>query len=186
MGRTGQGLQQGNWFNNHWRAIVTVLIIVTIVLIGGYYLITEVIGCGEAKAPAEEATVTMTSPKPDESIQNFYQINLTVSDEKQVKAVKVNVEDQNGREIKGKSSRSGTEIIWAPNSPLVDPGGYKVLISGKNIKLDTFAFFIGEAKKEEQKKIEPPPPPVVPGTPGTKSERSKTLDELANKYPVQP
>lgn len=185
MGRTDNDLQQGNWFSQHRRAVITWAIIIGLLIVAAIF-VPRGISWYRNRPTTTEATVTMTSPKPDESIQNFYQINLTVSDEKQVKAVKVNVEDQNGREIKGKSSRSGTEIIWAPNSPLVDPGGYKVLISGKNIKLDTFAFFIGEAKKEEQKKIEPPPPPVVPGTPGTKSERSKTLDELANKYPVQP
>lgn len=160
-----------NWFSRHRNALIIWGVVIILLVIGIKY------GYGwyqnRQTAATTEATVTMTSPKVGESIQNFNQVNLMCSDQKSVKNVRVVFEDGNGRKIKGSKNATGEEIIWTPNSPVVDPGSYTVLVSGKNIKPDTFTFFISEAKSEgDKEKVQNPPPPADSGTVDTKA----TLD----------
>jgi len=191
MGRTGQALKKGqnnNWFSQHRKSIIWAIVIIVVLAVVSIGIFNWY--HNRPAAAAEDATVTMTSPKSGESIQNFYQVNLTCSDPQRTKKVVVKVEDKLGREIKGKKNVADSEIIWVPNNPIVDQGAYNVLVSGKGIKADTFTFFIPAPTT-------PPttPPPATqtptPTQPGQRSsqtseQRKKDLDDLANKYPVQP
>jgi len=182
MGRTGQALKKGqnnNWFSQHRKSIIWAIVIIVVlaaVSIGIFNWYHN-----RPAAAAEDATVTMTSPKSGESIQNFYQVNLTCSDPQRTKKVVVKVEDKLGREIKGKKNVADSEIIWVPNNPIVDQGAYNVLVSGKGIKADTFTFFIPAPTTPP---TTPPPavtPPSTTPAPATPQQKYPTQKEIDDK-----
>lgn len=146
----------------------------------GIIILLAVRGCGGEKAPQELATVTMTSPS-DSTVKDLYEARFKISDSTKAKNVKVVVKSPE-KEVKGDKESAGSEIIWRPKETITEPGLYVVSVSGKGIQDEAFYFSI--EKKEE--KINPPPPPPPAPQQGQKSERSKTLDELGQKYPVQP
>ncbi|MDD5626817.1 MAG: hypothetical protein PHW01_02280 [Patescibacteria group bacterium] len=173
-----QGAQGGGFKFPRWGYVV-----IGVLAVIGLIIFFSVRGCGGEKVPETLATVTMTWPS-DSTVNTgiLESIKFKVSDPDKAKHLKVKVNSP-AEEVKGSTESFGSEgeAVWTPKETITEPGFYAVSVSGKGVQDGAFYFSI--PKKEE--KINPPPPPPPAPQQGQKSERSKVLDDLEQKYPVQ-